>query len=161
MNAEAVTGKPHISIRRLGWCVALIVLLQACVYAAASVSEPLGYTLLYFDPAIVVSFIAEGFGERTYPGVPSWAAAAVMASVAYALVRHASLRSITTYLVIQSLVTLPTLAFMVLVAAANLPPSEGFSVAELPAPTVELLATGIVPLVWAWRLRRQIKASAG
>jgi len=64
-------------------------------------------------------------------------------------------RRLVPYLVLELVLATPSVLFFLMVLAANLGPSHGFSIGELIVPVPIFALFSGMPLLWAFRLRRE------
>jgi len=139
--------------RKLGVFVLGVAAIQAALYATVAIGGDAWTSLFYFDPRIGWFFLETIVRQQEqFPSVSSWLTAGGTALLGVMLVLRREW--ITVYLVAETVIALPTLAMFVLIIAANMSPSHGFSVGELIIPVPIFLAVSVTPLTLAWRLRK-------
>ena len=135
--------------KRLGVYLVLVSVLQFTLYVLAQWRGESGMWLFYLDPRLGWFFLETIVrGSESFPGVLSWVTAIVLLGVGIGLVRERL--QLRTYLLIEGVMTVPTLLMFVWVIIVNLGPGHGFSVGELPIPFAVLLGASIVPWCVAW-----------
>ena len=142
------------SQRLLGIYVLVMGLLQLSLYCYM-VARPAVSSLFYFDPRIGLFLVetATSGHEPTSPGLIRWTSAVVLIFVGALMGR--GFRRPVTYVVLEFVLAAPSVFFFLMVLWANLGPSHGFSIGELIVPVPILALFSGVPLLWAFRLRRQ------
>jgi hypothetical protein len=128
--------------------------LQALLYLLLSISRNHDW-LIYFDPRIGTFFLETGWRgtEQVVPGVVRWLTAGWLIMIGALLLSGRKL--IWAYIISEIILLLPNIVFFVVIVLANLRPAHGFSVGELFVPIIVVVAFSIVPLVLAFRARRQ------
>ena len=136
--------------RTLGRLVVGLACAQLALYAAA-LAPRMHDLAFYLDPRIGLHYLESNFsGRNQFPGVSCWISAVVLLAMGLLLVR--SRARITTYLLLEMVMAIPSALFFLMVVWANISPSHGFSIAELLLPLPVFAAFTLFPLVWAARL---------
>jgi hypothetical protein len=146
-------------IKTLGLYLMVGAILQICLYLALSLSSDAADWLFYFDPRMGIFFIESGLrgAELVVPGIFQWLSAVWILLLGLMLIRGRPL--VKTYIVSEIILSLPNVFFSLVIVWANLSPAHGFSVGELLFPLIIMVAFSVVPLVLAFRTRRQAAGS--
>jgi hypothetical protein len=137
--------------RIFGTAILGITLLQGGLYTVASrLGQQAGY-LQYFDPRIGIAGLTD-LPERGFPNYLEWSSVLVLASVAGFTIVRPSKRSLRVYLLAEAGLSVPTLAFFVVVLQANLAPAHGFSLGELTWPLAVFVVLSLTPWLTGYRL---------
>jgi len=144
-------------LKILGLYISVIAIAHLCLYAVLNLfSESLGW-LFYFDTRIGL-FFAETVmkhSEGTPPALTAWLVEITLLAIGVSMM--AGKRLLKTYIVVEGLLTIPYLFFFLLIMAAGMSASHGFSPAELFLPSAVVIVGCVLPLVYAililWRFR--------
>ena len=145
----------HLKI--LGIYVSAIALAHLCLYVVLNLfSESLGW-LFYFDTRIGFFFIETVIkhSEGTPPAVTAWLIELGELILGIAMIFGRNL--LNTYIIIESILTIPYVLFFLLIMAVGMSASHGFSPAELLIPSAIVIFASVLPLAYAlwifWRFR--------
>lgn len=130
-------------------------LLQTCIYAALSWSPQKLGAIFYFDPRIGLFFIESGIrgAELRVPGILQWLSAICLLLISLLLLISRPI--LKTYIIFETIASIPNLFFFVVIALANLSPAHGFSIGELFIPVLVTMLFSLVPLIVAFRIWRE------
>lgn len=144
----------HIKV--LGSYLILIAMAHFCIYLVMSVAPSLEW-LMYFDSRFAFFFIEALIkgSEGRPPALTAWLIEFAVLALGILMVSGRAL--LKTYVVFESLVTIPYLMFFALVFAANLGSNHGFSRGELFLPSIVVILNSLLPVTYAiwiiWRHR--------
>lgn len=143
----------------LGIILVVFSLLQIYLYFVLTFSSEHDLWLIYFDPRIGLFFLETVIrgAEQVAPGVMRWLSSGWILALGIMMVARRPL--VKTYIVSEILLFIPNIGFSLIVAAANLGATHGFSVGELFYPFLVMLVFSITPLSLAgwimWRSRSE------
>jgi hypothetical protein len=132
-----------------------MVIAQVALYRIGSQVGPC--SAFYFDPRIGINIFVEMWGGGAWPTLPGWASAGWLGAVVLALL----LKKVTLrfYFFSEGILSLPSVAFFILVVVVNMSPAHGFSVGELLIPVPVFVVFSIIPVIWALSLVRRSRAA--
>jgi hypothetical protein len=141
--------------KTLGLYLILASLLQICLYLALSLSADKADWLFYFDPRLGIFFLESGVrgAELIIPGIFQWLSAIWILLLGLMLLFGRAL--VKTYIVSETILSIPSVFFFLAIVLANLSPAHGFSVGELLFPGLVMIAFSVIPLVLAFRIRKK------
>ena len=141
---------PDAMNRKLGCFLLVVATWQFIVYAMEMrVSDD--PDLVYLDPRLGLAFFGMLMHAGTPPFAASWTSAALLGGVGLALSRSPSW--VRTYLVLEVILSVPTLAMFVLMVAAN--PGAAPSVLETLVPIALFVVVSVIPFVFGVRILRR------
>ena len=120
----------------------------------AVIASTSGGWLFYLDPRIGL-FVAETSligHEPMWPGVLRWPSVVAILGIGVAMIRGHAL--LGTYVIVEAVLSLPSVLFFGVVLAANLSFTHGSSITELIIPVPIFVVFSLIPLVCAIRLSR-------
>ena len=139
-------------IRILGIYLLVGCCLQVLLYFALSITSNCDW-LCCFDARSGITFFESSQGRNQMsPSVVRWLALGWI--LALSVLLFAGRRLIKTYIVSEILLSLPTVAFFVLIAIASLAPGSNFSIRQLFWPALVMILFSIIPLGLAFWSRR-------
>lgn len=145
----------HLKI--LGMYVSVVALAHICLYVILNVfSERLGW-LFYFDTRIGFFFVETVIkhSEDTPPAITAWFIE--VGELVLGIVMIFGRNLVKTYIVVESILTIPYVLFFLLIMAVGMSASHGFSPAELLIPSAVVIFASALPLAYAlwvfWRFR--------
>jgi hypothetical protein len=137
----------HLKI--LGVYISVVALAQICLYMLLNLfSESLGW-LFYFDTRIGFFFIETVIkhSEGTPPAITAWLIE--IGELAMGIGMLSGIKLVRTYVIFESILTIPYLLFFILVTAIGMSANDGFSPAELFLPSIVVIVACIFPLCYA------------
>lgn len=150
----------HIKI--LGAYLIFVSLAHFCLYVAMNVSHGLEW-LVYFDSRFAFFFIEAVIkkSEGRPPALTAWMIEFAVLALGILMVKGRAF--LKTYVLFETLLTIPYLLFFALVFAANLRANHGFSRGELFLPSIVVAVNSLLPVTYAvwiiWRRNRESKLS--
>lgn len=138
-------------VRTLGAYVSVVALFQFCIYIALPSGPGTWGWLVYFDPRIGLLFVEATLrgSEPAGAGVLQWLSALWLAALGVLMLTGRA--PVVTYIASEIVLAGVTVLFFIMIAAANLSPSHGFSVGELFFPVIAMLFVTAIPLWLAFR----------
>jgi hypothetical protein len=139
--------------RPIGLSIYLAVMVAAQVALYLAGSRVGSYSAFYFDPRMGIHAFSEWWGGGTWPTIPGWVSAGWLGAVVLALL----LKKVTLrfYLLSEAILSVPSVAFFILVLFVNVSPAHGFSIGELLIPVPVFAVFSVIPFVWAVVLMRR------
>ena len=153
VNSTVMRSPTMNRTRILGAYVLVGAVLQVFLYLALSITRNCDW-LCCFDSRIGIGFFESWAGRaQMAPSIVRWFAVGWI--LALGVLLFTGRRLVKAYIISEIVLSLPNIIMFAMVALASLAPSPHFSIRSLLWPIIVMVVFSVIPLILAFRSRRQ------